>query len=127
MILGSAMTLSRPDERPAVVVTGMSVWTCFGRGVDPLVDAIATGRRELRPLSGIDVSDRWFTAKSAMQIEAPTAIHRPFDGTTREVDAHRWPAALAVETALDAVVSAGHHHLDHPPHRQRLPMVILGT
>ena len=117
MIAGSAMTLSRPDERPAVVVTGMSVWTCFGRGVDPLVDAIATGRRELRPLSGIDVSDRWFTAKSAMQIEAPTAIHRPFDGTTREVDAHRWPAALAVETALDAVVSAGHHHLDHPPHR----------
>lgn len=100
-----------------MVVTGLSAWTCFGRGVAPLLDAIAAGRREPRPVIGIDASDRWFAAKTAMQIEPPRAIHRPYDGRTREVDAHRWPAALAVETALDAVVAAGRPHAAHPPGR----------
>ena len=95
----------------------MSAWTCFGRGVDPLVAAIAAGHRELRPLVGIDVSDRWFTAKMAMQIDPPAAIERPLDGRTRDIYANRWPAALAVETAFDAVVAAGRPHRGHAPGR----------
>lgn len=104
-------------HRPAVVVTGMSAWTCFGRGVDPLLAAIAEGRRELRPPPTLDVSDPWFTAKTAMPIDVPAAIHRPYDGTTRAIDAQRWHAALAVETALDAVVHAGHPHRGRPAAR----------
>ena len=110
------MTRRRPPPS-AVVVTGMSAWTCFGRGVEPLVAAIASGHRELRPPNTLDVSDPWFAAKTAMPIDVPAAIHRPYDGRTRDIDGQRWHAALAVETALDAVVHAGHPHRGWPAAR----------
>jgi len=105
------------DPSDLVVVTGMSVWTCFGRGVEPLMQAIQSGRRELRPLIGIDAEDRWFLAKTAMQIPPPAELDCALDGLPRRIDRHRWPAALAVETALDAVLAAERPHTCYSPPR----------
>ncbi|MBK8264850.1 MAG: beta-ketoacyl-[acyl-carrier-protein] synthase family protein [Nannocystis sp.] len=105
------------DADDLIVVTGMSVWTCFGRGVDPLLGAIHSGRRELHPVLGVDTSDRWFLAKTAMQIPPPAELRSALSGQLRAVDRHRWPAALAVETALDAVLAAERPHDHYTPHR----------
>ena len=102
---------------PRVVVTGLSLWTCFGRGPAPLLDAIAGARRELTPVHGFDASDRWFLARDAMQIPLPDAVLDALTGDPVAVDRHGWPAALAVHTALAAVADAARPDRAYAPHR----------
>ncbi len=88
------------------MVTGMSVWSPFGRGVASLLDALETGRNDVWPASCIDQDESWYTAKHAREIPVCTTISSSFDERSFDFRSHQWPAWLAVETALDAVVAA---------------------
>ncbi len=104
----------------SIVITGMSAWTCFGRGVPRLIEAIREGRRAPRAVEGLTlpVSDPWFKTREAMQIRRPESIGSRFaPGREVATDAHSWPTRLAVETALDAVVDAGHPQRGYAPAR----------
>ncbi len=109
--------MQRHDERraeagDAVVITGSSAWTCFGRGVDRLLRAIEEGRREPKQVLGFDTSDPWFLTREAMQVPPEPTIRSALDDTTRPVDPQSWSLNLAVETALDAIVDAGRPHAE---------------
>lgn len=107
----------------SVVVTGMSVWTCFGRGEAPLLAALKGGDRGARRVEGVPVDDPWFLSREAMQI-APEGRVASALGGVREVEPHAWPATLGVETALDAAVAAGCPHGQVAPRRVA---VVSGT
>lgn len=85
-----------------IVITGLGLWTCFGRGTEPLLSAMRRGDRGFRPVRGMLFDDHpFFPTKMAMQIEPePPSM---WDNARRAVD---WPSTLAVETALDAYEAA---------------------
>ncbi len=79
-----------------IAVTGMSAWSCFGRGPDALLAALAAGRRGLGEQQR-EPGDRWMRTSLAM-----TAGDLPADEDPWEAAVH-----VAVQTAADAFAMAG--------------------
>lgn len=104
-------------QSEAIVVTGISAWTPYGRGIETLVEAIRSERCETSPVRGIDTANPWYYAKHARSIAPQTSIVSNFDACTHTFRPHMWPAWMAVETALDAVVAAGAPHHAYAPDR----------
>lgn len=103
-----------------IVMTGMSIWTCFGRATDPLLSALRSGETGYRPVRGMMFEGHpFFPTTEAMQVEPEPPC--AWEGIRRAVD---WPVVMATDTALDALASAA-----IPPgtyHRSRMG-VLNGT
>jgi 3-oxoacyl-[acyl-carrier-protein] synthase II len=71
------------EPTTAVAVTGMAAVTAFGRGTDPLCDAVFAGRAGFGPVTRFDVSGR--RARSAATLDAPPDLPEELAGVTEEV------------------------------------------
>ncbi len=89
-----------------VVISGLSVWTCFGRGPAAILAAMRSGARYFEPVAIPWVEDPWFKTKRGMQIAIPPTIESSWSGRARPITPFEWPLRFAVETALDAVGDA---------------------
>jgi 3-oxoacyl-[acyl-carrier-protein] synthase II len=103
-----------------VVITGIAAWTCFGRGIGPLVAAMREGRRGDRPVQDMMFAGHpFFPSHRAMGVTPePEGAWEGTDRTTH------WPIALATETALDAARAA---RLGEEAYPRRRVGVVNGT
>jgi 3-oxoacyl-(acyl-carrier-protein) synthase len=83
--------------REPLAITGVGVWSCFGRGVEALMAALFDGRRGLRRARELpNIDDPWLATDQVASIERPP-------GAT----AAAWLRTLAIETGGDAWRDAG--------------------
>jgi 3-oxoacyl-[acyl-carrier-protein] synthase II len=88
-----------------IAVTGIAAWSAYGRGVEPILAAIESGRRALGAFRRLSDDPL-----------LPTAPVFAAPGWTAAAgaDPWRWACEQAVATARDAVAAA---RLEHPPGR----------
>lgn len=98
-------------------ITGLSIWTCFGRGPSATLDALRVGARYFEPVTIAMVDDPWFKTKRAMQIPIPPRLRSSLTGADRSVDEFTWPLQLALESAIDAIVDSGVAPRHYAPER----------
>ena len=98
-------------------ITGLSLWTCFGRGPDATLEAMRTGARYFEPITLPLVDDPWFKTKRAMHIPVPSSLRSSLTGAELPLTSFEWPMQLAVQTALDAVVDSKMLERGYPSHR----------
>jgi 3-oxoacyl-[acyl-carrier-protein] synthase II len=101
-----------------VVVTGISAWTCFGRGVAPLIDALSEGRTGLREMRRFPTEDPLLTTRTAMEADVSGEL---LDRGWRN---HEALAAFGLATAADAARDAA---LEPGTYPARRVAVMLGT
>jgi len=101
-----------------IAITGVGAWSCFGRGTEPILRALAHGRRGLGPLTRFDTDDPWL--RTTVGMCAPG--WRP--GTGRAANA--WSHALA-EAEAAAATAATQAGLDSAPYSASRVAVLGGT
>ncbi|HET9955752.1 MAG TPA: beta-ketoacyl-[acyl-carrier-protein] synthase family protein [Polyangiaceae bacterium] len=103
-------------SREPIAITGMAAWTSYGRGLDALLHALATGRVTQHAPVGLDVDldDPFLYARVARQIALPSELKTLWDRSPRPVTPEQWPTEVAVTCAGDALLDAGRpeHHYD---------------
>jgi 3-oxoacyl-[acyl-carrier-protein] synthase II len=99
---------------PRVAVTGMSAWSCFGRGVAALLGALRANGRGVRPVERFATDSPWI--RSRVAATAPD-IEPSIDPWAQAVD-------IAVEVAAEAAAEA---RIDPSPAGRRRIAVVNGT
>lgn len=102
-----------------IAITGVSVWSPYGRGVESLMHAIVNARADLHEVegTGLDLRDPWYYARLARQIPPPPRLRVSGSEVEREVSIDEWPCVMPVESAWDAVHDAGHPQHNYSPER----------